>query len=70
MVATKTKKDEKVKLQRNRYWCMIDLYKDWEVSIVLDLERQINHYTNKQRLEIYDIVVKTFEDFLIKGGKK
>jgi hypothetical protein len=68
---SKSKKDtkEKVKLQRNRYGCMIDLHQDWEISIVLDLDKQINHYTNGQRLEIYDIVIKTFENFLIRGGK-
>ena len=75
MPATKTKKAKKknktneVKLQTNRYWCLIDLYQDWQVSIVLDLTRQINHYTNAQRFEIYDTVIKTFEDFLIKWWK-
>ena len=64
-----TKKQSKVKLQRNRYWCMIDLYQDGEISVVLDLAKQINHYTKKQRLEIYDIVIKTFENFLIKWAK-
>ena len=70
MTSTKTKKKKnEIKLQRNRYWCMIDLYRDWEVSIVLDLDKQINHYTSKQRFEIYDAVIKTFENFLLKGWK-
>lgn len=62
----KDQQDSNVKMERKRYGCMIDLYEDGEVSVVLDLKKQINHYTKKQRLEIYDCVIKTFENFLIR----
>ncbi len=50
-------------MKDNRYSAIINLYKDWQITLWFDLFKQINHYTKEEKKDMYNICNKTLKDF-------